>query len=60
MTDDSDDSDDSGAAAHVAEADTGILRLAKDDEIWFWQSVQQPPAPTQAQLRLGELVRSVM
>ena len=56
----SDDIENSDTAPHIAEADSGILRLAKDDQIRFWQAVQKPPALTEAQLRLGELVLSVM
>lgn len=48
------------AKQDIAEADTGVLRLPREDQIVFWQALQHPPAPTAAQRRLGELVRSVM
>jgi uncharacterized protein (DUF1778 family) len=48
------------ARQDIAEADTGVLRLPREDQISFWQALQHPPAPTPAQRRLGELVRSVM
>lgn len=48
------------ARQDVAEDDTGVLRLSRADQIAFWQALQRPPAPTPAQLQLGELVRSVL
>lgn len=48
------------ARQDIVEADTGMLRLAREDQIVFWQALQHPPAPTSAQRQLGELVRSVM
>ena len=48
------------ARQDVDEAETGVLRLAKQDQIAFWQALQHPPAPTRAQRALGKLVRSVM
>jgi len=42
------------------EAQTGLLRLGKADQIIFWQALQHPPAPTPAQRALGKLVRSVL
>ena len=48
------------AKQDVDEAETGVLRLAKQDQIALWQALQHPPAPTRAQRELGKLVRSVM
>lgn len=48
------------ARQDIAEANTGVLRLPREDQIAFWQALQHPPALTPAQRRLGELVRSVM
>lgn len=48
------------AQQDVEEAETGVLRLPREDQIAFWQALQNPPPPTEAQLRLGALVRSVM
>ena len=48
------------AQQDITEADTGVLRLSREDQIAFWQVLQHPPAPTPAQCQLGELVRSVM
>lgn len=47
------------ARQDVDEAETQVLRLAREDQIVFWQALQQPPAPTAAQRRLGALIRSV-
>jgi uncharacterized protein (DUF1778 family) len=47
------------ARQDVTEAQTQVLRLSREDQIVFWQSLQNPPAPTAAQRRLGRLVRSV-
>jgi uncharacterized protein (DUF1778 family) len=47
------------ARQDVDEAETGVLRLARQDQIAFWQALQHPPAPTRAQRELGKLVRSV-
>ena len=47
------------AARDVLEAETGILKLAKEDQIAFWQLLQRPAKPTEAQKKLGHLVRSV-
>ena len=47
------------ARQDVDEAETGVLKLAKGDQIAFWQALQNPRAPTPAQLALGKLVRSV-
>lgn len=48
------------ARQDIAEADTGVLNLSREDQIAFWQALQHPPAPTPAQRKLGQLVRSVM
>ncbi len=48
------------AKQDVDEAETGVLRLAKQDQLAFWQALQHPPAPTRAQRELGKLVRSVL
>jgi uncharacterized protein (DUF1778 family) len=48
------------ARQDVAEAETQVLRLPREDQIVFWQALQQPLAPTAAQRRLGRLVRSVI
>jgi uncharacterized protein (DUF1778 family) len=48
------------ARQDVAEADTGVLCLAREDQIAFWQALQQVPVPTPAQRLLGGLVRSVL
>ena len=48
------------ARQDIAEADTGVLSLSREDQIAFWQALQHPPAPTPAQRKLGQLVRSVM
>lgn len=47
------------ARQEIAEEDTGVLCLAREDQIVFWLALQRLPAPTAAQRRLGELVRSV-
>lgn len=38
----------------------GVLRLAKEDQVVFWQALQHPPTPTRAQRALGKLVRSLL
>lgn len=48
------------ATQDVEESESGLLRLAKADQIAFWQALQHPPAPTPAQRALGKLVRSVL
>lgn len=50
----------SQARQDVTETDTGVLRLSRSDQIAFWQALQHPSSPTEAQRRLGDLVRSVM
>ena len=47
------------ARQDVTEAETQVLRLSREDQILFWQSLQNPPPPTAAQRRLGRLIRSV-
>jgi len=48
------------ARQDVTEAETQVLRLSREEQIVFWQALQNPPAPTAAQRRLGRLVRSVI
>ena len=48
------------AQQDVEEADSSVLRLPREAQIAFWQALANPPQPTEAQRRLGELVRSVM
>ncbi len=48
------------ARQDLVEADTGVLRLSREDQIAFWLALQNPAAPTAAQRRLGERVRSVL
>jgi uncharacterized protein (DUF1778 family) len=48
------------ARQDVVESDTGVLRLSREDQIAFWLALQDPPPPTEAQRRLGRLVRSLM
>src|SRR5437016_1106654 len=47
------------ARQDVVEADTGVLKLSRDDQIALWQALQNPPPPTDAQRALGKLIRSV-
>jgi uncharacterized protein (DUF1778 family) len=47
------------ARQDLVEADTGVLKLSRDDQISLWRALQSPPAPTAAQLALGKLIRSV-
>jgi uncharacterized protein (DUF1778 family) len=47
------------ARQDVDEAETGVLRLSRADQIAFWQALQNPPKPTASQRALGVLVRSV-
>ena len=48
------------AKQDLDEANTGVLRLPREAQIAFWQALQQLPAPTRRQRKLGRLVRSVM
>lgn len=48
------------ARQDLDEAQTGVLRLGKADQIALWQALQAPPKPTKAQRALGKLVRSVL
>jgi len=48
------------ARQDIAESDTGVLSLPREDQIVFWQALQHPPAINPAQRELGDLVRSVM
>jgi len=48
------------ARQDVDEAETLVLRLPREAQLLFWQALQNPPAPSVAQRRLGQLVRSVM
>jgi uncharacterized protein (DUF1778 family) len=47
------------ARQDVVEADTGVLRLSKADQIAMWRALQAPPRPTAAQRALGKLIRTV-
>jgi uncharacterized protein (DUF1778 family) len=47
------------AERDIEEAETGVLRLRREDQISFWRALQSPPKPTKAQRALGALVRSV-
>jgi uncharacterized protein (DUF1778 family) len=47
------------ARQDIVEADTGVLKLSRDDQIALWRALQNPPAPTAAQRALGKLIRSV-
>lgn len=47
------------AERDIEEAETGVLRLEREDQIALWRALQSPPPPTKAQKALGELVRSV-
>src|SRR5205814_29089 len=44
------------AQRDVDEAETGVLRLPREDQIAFWKALQDPPPPTRAQRALGKLV----
>ena len=48
------------AQQDVDEAETGVLKLPRDAQMVFWQALQHPPAPTEAQRALGKLIRSVL
>jgi uncharacterized protein (DUF1778 family) len=47
------------ARQDIAEADTGVLKLSRDDQIALWRALQSPPSPTAAQRALGKLIRAV-
>jgi uncharacterized protein (DUF1778 family) len=47
------------ARQDLIEADTGVLKLSRDDQIALWRAIQNPRAPTAAQRALGKLIRSV-
>ena len=47
------------ARQDIVEADTGVLKLSRDDQIALWRALQSPPPPTVAQRGLGKLIRSV-
>jgi uncharacterized protein (DUF1778 family) len=48
------------ALQDIEEANTGVLRLPREEQIAFWLALQNPPPLTEAQRKLGALVRSVM
>jgi uncharacterized protein (DUF1778 family) len=47
------------ARQDLIEADTGVLKLSRDDQIALWRAIQNPGPPTPAQRALGKLIRSV-
>src|SRR6266498_3909414 len=47
------------ARQDVVEADTGVLKLSRDDQIALWRALQAQPPPTAAQRALGKLIRRV-
>ena len=47
------------AERDLEEAQTGVLRLEREDQIALWRALQKPPRPSKAQRALGALVRSV-
>lgn len=47
------------ARQDVVEADTGVLKLSRDDQVALWRALQSPPRPTAAQRALGKLIRAV-
>jgi uncharacterized protein (DUF1778 family) len=48
------------AERDLEEAQTGVLRLKREEQVAMWRALQNPPRPTKAQRELGALVRSVM
>jgi len=48
------------AKQDVEEADAGVLRLPREAQIAFWQALQNPPEPTEAQRELGRRVRELL
>lgn len=44
----------------LEEAETGVLRLSREDQIALWRALQNPPPPTKQQRELGALIRSMM
>jgi uncharacterized protein (DUF1778 family) len=47
------------ARQDLIEADTGVLKLSRDDQISLWRALQSPRPATAAQRALGKLIRSV-
>ena len=47
------------AQQDLIEADTGVLKLSRDDQVALWRALQNPRPPTPAQRALGKLIRSV-
>lgn len=47
------------ARQDLIEADTGVLKLSRDDQVALWRALQNPHPPTAAQRALGKLIRSV-
>ncbi len=47
------------AARDIEEAQTGVLRLNRGDQLALWTALQRPPPPTKAQRALGTLIRAV-
>jgi len=48
------------AERDIEEAETGVLRLKRGDQIALWLALQNPPAPTKKQRGLGALIRTVL
>lgn len=47
------------AERDIEEAETGVLRLKRGDQIALWQALQNPPPLTKKQRALGALIRTV-
>lgn len=47
------------ARQDLIEADTGVLKLSREDQLALWRAIQNPRPATPAQRALGKLIRSV-
>ncbi len=47
------------ARQDLIEADTGVMKLSRDDQVALWRALQNPRPPTAAQRALGRLIHSV-
>ncbi len=47
------------AERDIEEAETGVLRLNRADQLALWKALQNPPPLSKAQRALGALIRSV-